>query len=226
MKRNKKEEELVYRGLRRDFSAYVRQSDLWFRNARSFKRTSELLLKQQKIDDEGFEQRREQLQKHVEAGGHVNAPFGIHPPFLLGTIAFTMAMSIELQLKAILIAIRPMEFVTENHLNKSLTTHNIQQLIKLVKERMPNTIQARCKRKLIDKLSLIIIWGRYGFPKDTREFRKFVELEIGHENVGMVTLSKGEISSCRELYDDLNCVYRTIMDYPSDPKFDVTSDEL
>ncbi|HXY88691.1 MAG TPA: hypothetical protein VEG44_09645 [Candidatus Acidoferrales bacterium] len=176
MKRNKKEEELSYQGLRRDFAQYARQSDVWFCNAGSFKRTSELLLKQQEVDDQEFGERRERLEKHVKAGGPVNDPLGIHPPILRGTIAFSIAMAIELQLKATLIAASPIELVTEYGLDDEITHHNIQKLVQMVNSCRRDAIPLEGKAKLVDyklfeKLKLIIECGKYGFPKDPCEYR-------------------------------------------------------
>jgi len=84
-----------------------------------FKLASKLLLKQQETDDQGTPERIEKLQKQVEAGDRIDTTFErIHPPFLHGAITLFIAMAIEFHLKAILTAICPMKFVTDDGLDE------------------------------------------------------------------------------------------------------------
>jgi len=145
-------------------------------------------------------------------------------------------MAIELQLKAILVAASKgnvlletvngkmevviddkKELITDDGIDGKFAKHDLRELIRLINERRPNAIQVKGEKKLLDlldKLQLIIEWGKYGFPKNPRDYRKLIDFAGGYEGLGGVGLSDGEIASCDDLYKNLESVYGSIMNYP------------
>lgn len=69
----------------------------------------------------------------------------------------------------------------------------------------------RYSSALLNKLRLIIAWGKYDFPKKPSDYRKLMDFDSGGEGIGGIALSNDEITSCDELYNTLKSIYRSYL---------------
>jgi hypothetical protein len=185
------------------WSYVAKRPSTWFGNAECFERAVSELLKPVKEDETNI------VVPDGKGGLRIFVP-PLSPP-LRGVITLLWGLAIENQVKAILVALKADDFITDEELNQAFTTHKLQELVRKANSLRPNLIPLKGKTMLLEKLTLVVEWGKYGVPKTAAELYKSsqrgfppIPPKCGHP------LTDDEVAACKTLYDDLKQTYLSV----------------
>lgn len=203
----------------RMFQLTAKRCDFWFGNAESYKRAASILL--EKIKEE------EKITPIPNGKGDITILTKQLLPPVGGPYVHLLGPAIENELKAILIALDPEKFVTEEGLEPSFATHNLQKLAQLANELQPGIIPLdKAKIATFDRLWLAIEGGKYNIGKTPRDYDKTDRLGLGisggkgghspkYERTPegesyVIDESSGDIADFNELFGTLEHIYRSL----------------
>jgi hypothetical protein len=145
------------------FEGQAKSPEFWFGNAECFKWAASKLLEQAEID--------ETVDIGPDGEGGYKISTQASSPPLGGVITVLLGLTIENQVKAIVIALKAEDFVKDGELDGKFITHNLRELIGKANSLRPNLIRLKGLKdwtKLLDKLASAVVWGKYGIPRTSK----------------------------------------------------------
>lgn len=202
------------------FQLRAKRPDFWFGNAESYERAASILL--DKIKEE------EKITAIPNGKGGIVIPVSELQPPIGGPYVHLIGLAIENELKAILIALDPDKFVTEEGLDHSFTKHKLQELAQMANEIRPRIIPLnKAKIATLNRLQLAIEGGKYNIGKTPREYDDIFQLGLGvsggkgghgpkYERTSsgealIIDESSGDIAAFNELFGLLKNIYRSLL---------------
>jgi hypothetical protein len=204
------------------FQLTTKRPDFWFGNAESYERAASIL----------FDTIKEEAKITLipNEKGRITIPRKeLHPP-IGGPHALLAGLSIENELKAILIALDPDKFVAKEGLHRSFTKHNLQELAEKANDLRPGIIPLEDSDKAtLDRLQLAIEGGKYNVGRTPRDYDKIFRLGLGISggkgghglkyackltpsgDALIIDESSDDIAAFNELFGSLKHIYRSLV---------------